>query len=159
MTFSLHSFTIGIIGGVLIGAVLFATKDAPLLPSIQTPPVTESTSTVPKTMPKSGALSVVDQPSGSDVLIESVTVPAPGVWIAIREMNGDDLGNVLGAARVKGPASSVIVHLLRDTAPERKYTAMLYRADNGDVFDPAVNSVYVDYESGARVTESFLTTE
>ena len=107
---------------------------------------------------QSGAISVADQPSGLNVIVESVTVPPPGVWIAVREVNGSDLGNVLGAARVVGPHTNVVVSLLRPTEPDRSYAAELYRDDNNGAFDPAVNSVYVDFDTGARVVAYFTTT-
>lgn len=91
--------------------------------------------------------------------IESVTVPPPGVWVAVREVNGTDLGNVLGAERVVGPHGNITVSLLRPTEPNRSYAVQLYRDDNSGNFDPAINSVYVDFDTGARVVAFFNTTE
>jgi hypothetical protein len=109
-------------------------------------------------LPESGAVSVVNQPAGSSVIIESVTVPQPGVWIAVREVNGADLGNVLGAVRVQGPRSTISVPLLRATEPGLPYAVELYRTDGGATFDLATNSVYVDFVTGAPVIERFMTT-
>jgi hypothetical protein len=86
-------------------------------------------------------------------------VPPPGVWVAIREVSGRDLGNVLGAVRVVGPHTSVVVPLLRATEPNRSYAVQLYRDDGDGAFDPSINSVYVDFDTGARVVEYFTTTE
>lgn len=108
---------------------------------------------------ESGAVSVTNQPSGESVIIESVTVPPPGVWVAVREASGTDLGNVLGAERVVGPHGNISVSLLRPTEPGRSYAVQLYRDDNNGNFDPAVNSVYVDFDTGARVVAFFTTTE
>lgn len=108
---------------------------------------------------ESGAVSVADQPSGDSVMVESLTVAPPGVWVAVLEVNGRDLGNVLGATRVVGPHTSIEVSLLRPTEPNRSYAIGLYRDDNFDGFDPSVNSVYVDFDTGARVVNYFTTTE
>ena len=88
-----------------------------------------------------------------------MTVPPPGVWVAVREVQGGDLGNVLGAARASGPRSNLSVPLLRATEPGHSYAVELYRDDNGGAFDPSVNSVYVDFTTGARVVEYFTTTK
>lgn len=89
--------------------------------------------------------------------MESVTVPPPGVWVAVREVQGNDLGNVLGAARAAGPRSNLSVPLLRATKAGRQYAVELYRDDNGGSFDPAANSVYVDFDTGARAVAYFTT--
>ena len=107
----------------------------------------------------SGAVSVVDQPSGSEVVVESVTVPPPGVWVAVREMNGSTLGNVLGAARVSGPRSAISIPLLRATEPDRLYAIELYRNDGADAFDLSTLSVYVDFDTGERVISYFKTAQ
>ena len=93
------------------------------------------------------------------VTVESVTVPPPGVWVAVREMNGNELGNVLGAAWVNGPKSEVSVSLLRATKPGSSYAVQLYRDDGTGVFDSSINSVYVDFDTGTRVVAYFTTTE
>lgn len=115
----------------------------------------ETTSQLP---PESGAISVVNQSAGSSVTIESVTVPQPGVWVAVREVNGSDLGNVLGAIRVNGPRSAISVPLLRATEPGLPYAVELYRTDGGEEFNLATNSVYVDFATGAPVIVHFTTT-
>ena len=107
---------------------------------------------------ESGVISVTNQSSGDSVLVDSVTVPPPGVWIAVREVHGNDLGNVLGALRVNGPRSAVVVPLLRMTEPNNSYVVELYRDDADGLFDPAVNSVYIDFDTGVPVVVYFLTT-
>ncbi|HEX8946969.1 MAG TPA: hypothetical protein VF829_02020 [Candidatus Paceibacterota bacterium] len=108
---------------------------------------------------ESGAVSVNAQPAGSSVLVESVTVPPPGVWVAVQETRDGELGNVLGATRLHGPLSNVTVNLLRNTEPDSTYAIALYR-DGGDggVFDMKVDSAYVDFDSGERVVAPFRTT-
>jgi hypothetical protein len=81
------------------------------------------------------------------------------VWVAVREVVGDELGNVLGAVRVSGPKSGVSVPLLRATEPGRSYAVQLYRDDGNGAFDVVVNSVYVDFDTGARVVAYFTTAE
>lgn len=108
--------------------------------------------------PESGAVSVSDQAAGEVVIIESVTVPPPGVWVAVREVFGRDLGNILGAVRVSGPQSNISVPLLRATEPGLSYAVELYRDDGGKTFDLTSDSVYVDFATGASVITYFTTT-
>jgi len=106
----------------------------------------------------SDVISIADQPAGDTVVIGSVTVPSPGVWAAVREVRGDDLGNVLGAAWVSGPRTDVSVQLLRATEPGLSYAIEFYRDDGGKTFDLAADSVYVDFATGAPVITYFTTT-
>ncbi len=142
--------------GVMLGALLvgawFLGSDSALTP----PPPAVTTSTL-NSGPESGAVTVSDQGSGPTVTIDAITVPPPGVWIAVREMDGNNLGNVLGAVRVGGPRTNVSVPLLRATEPGRSYAVELYRDDNNGAFDPALNSVYVDFDTGTRVVAYFKT--
>lgn len=154
--FSTSSFVAGVMFGALIAAAWLFGGDARLLLLSSPSPFATSSASV---LPESGTISVVDQPAGRDVVIESATVPPPGVWVAVREVNGADLGNVLGASRVKGPRGNFVVTLLRPTEPKRSYAIQLYRDDNNGKFDPSVNSVYVDFDTGARVVEYFTTIE
>lgn len=106
----------------------------------------------------SGAVSVVDQTSGTSVLVDSVTVPPPGVWVAVEEFSSDGmLGNVLGATRVRAPSRDVIVELLRGTEPDRTYVIVFYRDNGDDAFSTDVDSVYVDFDTGERVEAPFRT--
>ncbi|MDD3531093.1 MAG: hypothetical protein PHV99_00665 [Candidatus Pacebacteria bacterium] len=154
--FSFISFVAGVMLGVLLAGMWFLSDSIGSSPFSSTPPLSK---TGEQKTPESGAVSVASQPSGENVAIESVTVPPPGVWVAVREANGTDLGNVLGAERVVGPHGNVSVSLLRPTEPNRSYAVELYRDDNNGTFDPAVNSVYVDFDTGARVVAFFSTTE
>lgn len=152
----MSSFVAGVmLGALLVGAWSFG-KDFVLIPassSILTTSIEKSSA------PESGAVSVTDQPAGSEVVVESVTVPPPGVWVAVREMNGNDLGNVLGATRVSGPRSNVVIQLLRATEPGRSYAVELYRDDGIGTFDLATDSIYIDFDTGARVVAYFKTIE
>ncbi len=105
-----------------------------------------------------GRVTVTNQSAGNTALVESVTVPPPGVWVAVRETKGKVLGNVLGAQRVRGPRSNVVVDLSRNTQPNRLYVIELYRLGaNGNVFDVKTESVYVDLETGRGVIVPFRT--
>ncbi len=108
-------------------------------------------------MAQSGAVEVIDQPAGKSVVVQSVTVPPPGVWIAVRETQGTTLGNVLGAARVHGPRSRVIVDLLRATQPNRTYVVELYRPGAAGSGFSVHDSVYVDFDTGQPVIVPFHT--
>ncbi|MEK7101859.1 MAG: hypothetical protein AAB882_01765 [Patescibacteria group bacterium] len=154
--FSTTSFVIGVMVGALLAGAWFLDDDINLNPAGSS--LLFATSTV-SALQESGVVSVADQPSGDSVMVESVTVPPPGVWVAVLEVNGRDFGNVLGAARVVGPHQNVEVSLLRPTEPNRSYAVGLYRDDNSGVFDPSMNSVYVDFDTGARVVSYFTTIE
>ena len=152
--FSTPSFIIGIIVGALLAGAWFF-RDNPDFIRLSSPG--SDTTATGRSATSSGLLMVADQPAGSEVLVESVTVPPPGVWVAVREIVGSDLGNVLGAAKVGGPRTSVAVSLLRATEAGHTYAVELYRDDNEGAFDPAKNSVYVDFDSGTRVVTYFRT--
>lgn len=154
--FSATSFAAGIVAGALLSAGWFlGIVHLPLASPASAPEAT----TTALAQESSGAIAVSDQSAGGDVLIESVTVPPPGVWVAVRDaLEGGELGNVLGALRVGGPRTAVRIPLLRGTDPGRRYVVELYRDDADGGFDPARNSVYVDFSTGARVVEYFSTT-
>lgn len=153
--FSSSSFLAGAMLGALLAGAWFLASN----PTFSPAPQGNTSSDTPSSALESGAIAVNDQKASSAVVIESITVPPPGVWAAVRETNGNDLGNVLGAVRVGGPRTEVSVPLLRATEPNRSYVVELYRDDNNGAFDPALNSVYVDFDTGARVVAYFKTTD
>lgn len=152
--FSTGSFVAGVMFGALLAGAWFFNNNTSFL---SLPPALSLATSTTSNAPVSGTVSVTDQPSGDTVVVESVTVPPPGVWVAVREMQGDNLGNVLGAARASGPRSNLSVPLLRATEPGRSYAVELYRDDDNGAFDPSVNSVYVDFTTGSRVVAYFAT--
>jgi hypothetical protein len=154
--FSTNSFIVGIMFGILITGAWFFGGVSPFMPA--SPSMPFATTSTMASVQKSGSVSVSNQSSGDTVIVESVTVPPPGVWVAVREVNAGDLGNVLGAARVNGPRSNIEIPLLRATESGRPYAVQLYRDDGNGIFDVAVNSVYVDFDTGARVVAYFTTT-
>jgi hypothetical protein len=154
--FSLNSFIAGVMLGALAVGGWVLSDNPSLLPTPTLAGPLTSTST--NVVPQSGAVEVSNQPPGATTAVKAVTVAPPGVWVAVRETNGADLGNVLGALRVGGPRSDVSISLLRATEPGRAYAVELYRDDNNGQFDPGTNSVYVDFETGSRVIAYFNTT-
>lgn len=155
--FSASSFVAGLMLGALLAGAWFASDGEFALPEWNTSSAT-STAAVPDEIKESGAISVGNQPAGGSVIVESVTVAPPGVWVAVREKENGKLGNVLGAVRVPGPRSSVTIPLLRATEPDRSYAVVLYRDDAGGDFDPGRNSAYIDFDTGAPAVASFYTT-
>lgn len=154
--FSTNSFVSGLMLGVLITGAWFFASDSS---SLTSEPVLKGAAGA-ALREQSGAISVADQSAGDVVTVESVTVPPPGVWIAVRDVSASgDLGNVLGAARVGSPRTNLSIPLLRPTEVGRSYAVQLYRDDGGNAFDPAVNSVYVDFDTGTRVVAYFKTTD
>lgn len=143
------------LGALLVG--IWAFGDSLPLPIT---PVSSSVQRTTAALPpaESGAIAIADQPAGSTVIIDSVTVPPPGIWVAVREVNGSSLGNVLGAVRVNGPHTNISVPLLRATVPDLSYAVELYRDDGSETFDLANDSVYVDFATGAPVIAYFTTT-
>lgn len=156
--FHTTSFVLGIVlGGALTSAWFFGGNlHLPAYSNGPLPIVTASTTPIANNA--SGAVAVSDQAAGDTVTVDSITVPPPGVWVAVRESGGDDdLGNVLGAIRVRGPLSNISIPLLRPTVPGKVYAVQLYRDDGDGTFDPATDSVYVDFDTGARVVALFTT--
>jgi hypothetical protein len=158
-----HLWVIWFIGGFMLGAVCvgawLSSGEFTLPESLAFPVAPTSSGSIKHTSSVSGAVSIADQSAGRTVIVESVTVPPPGVWIAVREVNGDALGNVLGAVRVSGPRSNLSVPLLRATLPNSSYAVELYRDDGGNTFDLSSDSVYVDFTSGSPVISYFSTTK
>lgn len=155
--FSSSSFVAGTMLGMLVSAVWFAGDISDYLPASASFSASTSTPDRADAMQSSKAISVRAQAAGNTVLVDSVTVPPPGVWVAVREVNGSDLGNVLGAARIGNSRTEIIVPLLRATESDRVYAVQLYRNDANSEFDPATSSVYIDFDSGMRVVAYFST--
>lgn len=153
--FSLASFAGGLVVGIILAVAWFVGGPPLNAPAVDT---TQAAATnTPPTGTPSGAIAVSNQPAGNSVLVDSVTVPPPGVWVAVREVNGSQLGNVLGAARVGAPRTNVTVPLLRATMPGQTYAVELYRDSGNDKFDLNSDSVYVDFDTGHRVVAYFNT--
>ena len=155
--FSLRSFVIGAILGIILASAWFLNKSFyPLQTTTIFPPLSSATTSEP-IVAASGAVSVYNQPAGDTVAIGSVTVPPPGVWVAVRETKDGNLGNVLGAARVAGPRTNVSVPLLRATEPGNIYAVELYRDSGDNVFNLVSESVYIDFNTDQPVIAYFTT--
>lgn len=152
--FSARSFAMGTILGAALVVAWFFGGSAMTFPLS---PERSATNTGAPSAPESAAVSVADQSAGDTVVVESVAVSPPGVWVAVREVRGGELGNVLGAERARDPQSNFTVHLLRATEPDRPYAVELYRDDAGGAFDIKKVSAYVDFDTGARVVKHFRT--
>lgn len=154
--FSIGSFMVGILLGVLLMSIEYYQGFSRNTP----PPAALFTATsTPYAIPNGGSISVAKQPSGSSVTVESVTVPAPGVWVAVRDVIDNDLGNILGAVRINGPISNVAIPLLRPTESGRIYAIQLYRDDANGTFSASVNSAYIDFDTGEKAVAYFNTTD
>lgn len=153
----MSSFVAGIMLGALLAGTYFIGNGS-LFPLLSTPNSALDTIDTRLSTETSGAVKVVDQSAGDVVTIESLIVPPPGVWVAVREVQGTTLTNVLGAARMNGPGNNFPVSLLRATIPNQAYAVQLYRDDENNTFDPAINSVYVDFDTGTPVIAYFRTT-
>lgn len=137
-----------IVGGVvLLLVLLFGFLSGKQEPT-NVPPLPEETEEL---------VSVSNQSAGTTVFVDSVSVPPPGVWVAVHEQNNGTLGSILGASRVRFQSTQVAIELLRPTLPTSHYAVVLYRDDGDNVFSLTTDSVYVDLESGTRVEVSFET--
>lgn len=142
------------LGALFVGA-WFIGDDFSFLPSTSS----SVTGAKQRSLPESELVSVTSQSAGSEVIVESVRVPPPGAWVAVREVNDVNLGNVLGAVRVTDPRNAISIPLLRATEPNLSYAIELYRDDGDGVFDLSTDSVYVDFATGAPVIVRFTTTK
>lgn len=151
------------VGGFMVGFVLAAAwflnasdVSSLLENSAETQPRASAETNTPYTT-SSTRVSVEAQRAGDVVLVASVTAPAPGVWVAVQEVAGNELGNVLGAARARETVSNLSIPLLRKTEAGKTYVITLYRDDGDDLFSIATDSVYIDFETGERVAVGFKT--
>jgi hypothetical protein len=150
--FSSSSFVLGAICGVFLATFWFSAGiPIPFSTNIHEEGRTENV------LVASENISVSDQSAGDTVIVDSISTSS-GVWVAVREMNGREFGNVLGAVHVATPQELIIVPLLRATESGRSYAVELYRNDNNGEYAFGVNSVYIDFETGERVV-GFFTTE
>lgn len=99
------------------------------------------------------SVSVDDQKAGNLVFIKHSEVSKP-TWIAVREIVGESLGNILGAGMVTSAADDVPVTLLRSTVTGQKYAVFLYQ-DNGDGEFNSKTDLLV-MQNGAPVATTFV---
>jgi hypothetical protein len=76
-------------------------------------------------------ISVENQGAGATTSVSKVVFGAPG-WVVVRENNGGEMGNILGALWLPvGNHENAVVELLRGTVSGKSYFVVLYN-DNGD---------------------------
>lgn len=97
-----------------------------------------STTPVPeiiyKTIEAPAFVSVDDQRAGGLVFIKHVEAKKP-TWIAIRDVEDGEIGNILGAEMITGETDDVPVTLLRQTEAGEKYSVFLYQDEGDGEFD------------------------
>jgi len=110
--------------------------------------------TTPNTLLNEGySFSVTDQSAGGVVYVSHL-VFAKDAWVAVREDDNGQLGNVLGAHWYPAGEHSGAIELLRNTQPEKKYYVVIY-VDNGDKkFDFKKDALLVN-ESGDATASIF----
>ena len=93
---------------------------------------------------KEELISVDDQSAGSEVIVREVTLNETG-WVAVREMINGEMGNILGATRIKeaGTSTDVSVKVLRPTVSGQDYAIVIYRDDGDEDFDFNFDSLVV----------------
>ena len=94
-----------------------------------------------------------NQPAGDAVSINSIN-SEQGAWVAVHEDEGGKPGRILGAQFFLAGNHSGIVDLLRATAENKIYYAMLHRDDGDHVFDTAKDLPIKD-EDGNPVMAKF----
>lgn len=94
---------------------------------------TAETSAVAELPVGDGAASVMDQAAGLEVSLSGATFPSDEGWIAVRNYNDGQFGNVLGAARYSKEQGLVpeMVTLLAPTVAGNTYAIVFY-SENGD---------------------------
>lgn len=98
---------------------------------------TNNADTSGTTISGSGALTVVDQSAGGEVVVASVVYPQNDGWIVVHEQIAGTRANVLGAARfdVAGGLTPTSVELLRNTEVGGAYEVLFYTENGDKAFD------------------------
>lgn len=86
------------------------------------------------TVEATSSVAVDDQRAGSLVFVKHTEVSKP-TWIAVREMLGDTVGNILGAQMITNTSDDVPVTLVRGTVAGQKYAVFLYQDDGNGQFE------------------------
>ncbi len=87
------------------------------------------------------AVRVSDQSAGPTVVVSEMRSSATSTWLAVREQNGDLLGQILGARRIDASeASGISIELLRSTVPNLMYAVVLYADDGNGLFEYATDT-------------------
>jgi hypothetical protein len=98
---------------------------------------------------------VSDQPAGPTVVVSEMKSSATSTWLAVREQNGDLLGQILGARRIDAEsATGVSIELLRSTIPSLMYAVVLYADDGNGIFEYATDTPIK--ENGVALSYPFV---
>ena len=129
----------GLIVGFLVGWYwprdgASLTVDTTNLISTSTVSVVPLPANVYETIEATSSVSVDDQKAGNLVFVKHTEVTKP-TWIAVREMLGDVVGNILGAQMITSTSDDVPVTLVRGTVAGGKYAVFLYQDDGNGQFE------------------------
>ncbi len=174
-SFVIGTLVLGLVVGFTSGAFWAGRRGASLAASDQTnqladvtatpdqsTPATGDTSASPTAVPASSpidnsavAVEVANQPAGSTVGLQSVTLAKLG-WVAIRDNQNGKIGNILGAKRLPaGTTKEVKVELLRPTAAKSGYAVTAY-VDDGDLLFNSLKDTKIE-KDGSMVLATFNT--
>ena len=87
-----------------------------------------------ETIEATSSVAVDDQKAGNLVFVKHTEVSKP-TWIAVREMLGDNVGNILGAQMITNTSDDVPVTLVRGTVAGKNYAVFLYQDDGNGQFE------------------------
>lgn len=85
-----------------------------------------------------GSVDVEDQQAGGAVALSGIEYPDTTGWVVVREeLDGGELGNILGAARFDTEVGLTPeeVRLLRETEAGKTYHVIVYSENGDNVFD------------------------
>jgi hypothetical protein len=137
----------GVIAGNIIGVAMFKDKASEGTADIRVESGVASTSPF--------LVRVSDQPAGPTVVVSEMKSSATSTWLAVREQNGDLLGQILGARRIDaGEAAGVSIELLRSTVPNLMYAIVLYADDGNRLFEYATDTLVK--ENGVALSYPFV---
>ncbi len=87
---------------------------------------------------------IKNQPAGLRVIINSVALSNDG-WVAVREDNNGEPGNILGARRFNtGIYKQELIELLRNTVEGETYYAVIYLDDGDKIFNYEKDIIVTD---------------
>lgn len=168
VVYLLGAFIAGLIIGALLSFVWFKTEKRPAPSRVSVSTITTPTETTTRPLSTTstatleqaetihnagGILSIDDQPAGVSVAITQAQVSSDQ-WVVIRESKNGQPGNVLGAARFVGGATSGSVELLRAMSAGATYYGAIYK-DNGDRTFSLADDAPVRDASGNQILVSF----
>lgn len=122
----------GLIVGDIVGVYLFKDRDTDGAQVVSAEVATTSPFFV----------MVADQPAGPAVEVSEMRSTASSTWLAIREQNGDFLGQILGARRIdSASATRVSIELLRPTVSNLMYAVVMYEDNGNGLFEYATDTL------------------